>query len=83
MPSRQPGCQGHATAGSGGRQAAPCPVAEARLAGYGPETKGPERMAKAKELHATGCTLASIGSLFGISTERVRQIVGPKPMSTA
>jgi hypothetical protein len=53
-------------------------VAEARLAGYGPETRGPERMAKAKELHAAGCTLASIASLFGISTERVRQIVGPR-----
>jgi hypothetical protein len=58
-------------------------VAEARLAGYGPETRGPERTAKARELYAAGCTLASIASLFGISTERVRQIAGLKPRSTA
>ena len=51
-------------------------VAGAAKAGFGPETKGAERKAKATELRAAGCLLDDIAALFGVSRERIRQILG-------
>jgi sigma-70-like protein len=56
----------------------------AAAAGYGPSSAQCQRLAKARELRWQDCTLDEIGALFGISRERVRQLlagirVGPCP----
>ncbi len=38
----------------------------------------PEEQVKIRELQATGLTLRKIGSQFGVSPERVRQICDPQ-----